>query len=118
MQDSELMRCPPPRPIRVAFARLGAELRAVTAIEYALIAAFMAMVIVTGVSLFGGDLGVTYGHVSDGLIGASNASAPASSAPTSTPAAPASTPGTSGASNSTPGPTVQTDSATIMTPSH
>jgi len=113
------MRCLPPRPIRVAFARLGADLRAVTAIEYALITAFMAMVIVTGVSLFGGDLGVTYGHVSDGLVGASNAAAPASTAQTSNPAGtPASTPGTNGGANNAAGPTVQTNSSAVMTPSH
>jgi Flp pilus assembly pilin Flp len=113
------MRCLPPRPTRVASALLGADRRAVTAIEYALITAFMAMVIVTGVSLFGGDLGVTYGHVSDGLIGASNASAPASASPASTPAGtPASTPGTSGTANGTAGQTLQTNSSTVMTPSH
>jgi Flp pilus assembly pilin Flp len=112
------MRCRASRPFNVIFARLGADLRAVTAIEYALITALMAMVIVTGVSLFGGDLGVTYGHVSDGLIGANNASAPASSSQTSTPATPASTPGTSGAANNTPSQTVQTDNGNAITPSH
>ncbi len=93
--------------------RLLNQRRAVTAIEYALIAAIMAMVIVTGISLFGGNFGGTITHVTDTLGSAPAVSAPAAA----TAAAGSNQTGSHPAATSTPGatsssgPTIQVNAA-------
>jgi Flp pilus assembly pilin Flp len=105
------MRLPAPRQFWI-FAPLGADCKAVTGIEYALLTAIMAMVIVTGLCLFGGDVSGTYGHVSDGLNNANLPAIQAAAASASTPVSPTASPtaSTTGDSNtgSSAGQTAQT----------
>ncbi len=69
---------------------LSADRRAVTALEYALIAAFTAMLIITGTALFGTNLGMSYGRISDALDGAASGWMPPDTDPgTTSPAGPA-----------------------------
>ena len=47
--------------------RIHADRRAVTAIEYGLIAGLVALAIITGVALIGSDLGTTFTSVSSAI---------------------------------------------------
>jgi len=58
------------RRVSVALARLALDETGVTAIEYALIAGLLAMVIVVGVGTIGLELGALYLRVCNAVVGA------------------------------------------------
>jgi len=52
----------------MTWMQLKADRRAVTAIEYGLIASLVAVAIILAVTLVGTDLGTVFGHVATGLV--------------------------------------------------
>ena len=53
------------RAIRTSFRRLRSDKRGATAIEYGLLAALIAMAMITGLSVLGGGANGMWGRVSD-----------------------------------------------------